>query len=190
MFSWFVQLSWPALRHQALRQLLALLAVMLGVALAYGVHLLNSSALAEFGQAAAAVNGQPDLVLRSQTGTLDERLYPQVASLPGLQTAAPLLEGQAQATGADGQRFKLRVLGIDALQSAAINPLLLPAAPQPDRRWPCSTSPARNCCLAALAKSTASTCVCNRASAPPPGWRRQSYPPARRPRRRRMKPSA
>jgi putative ABC transport system permease protein len=128
MFSWFVQLSWPALRHQALRQLLALLAIMLGVALAYGVHLLNSSALAEFGQAAAAVNGQPDLVLRSQTGALDERLYPQVASLPGLQTAAPLLEGQAQATGADGQRFKLRVLGIDALQSVAINPLLLPAA--------------------------------------------------------------
>jgi putative ABC transport system permease protein len=125
-WQWFAKLSWPALQHQAGRQLLALLAITLGVALAYAVHLLNTTALAEFGSAAASLNGRPDLVLRGRAGALGEQLYAEVARLPGVQIAAPVLEGMAQATDAQGQRFGLRVIGLDALQSASLSPELMP----------------------------------------------------------------
>ncbi|WP_310384273.1 ABC transporter permease [Roseateles sp.] len=125
-WAWLTQLSWPALRHQAGRQVLALLSIMLGVALAYAVHLLNSSALSEFSKAATSLNGRPDLVLRGTDGALDERIYGQIAALPGLSLVAPVLEGQAQAVGADGKRFNLRVIGLDVLQSGPLSPELMP----------------------------------------------------------------
>jgi len=123
--SWLRKLSWPALKHQAGRQLLALLAITLGVALAYAVHLLNTTALAEFGSAAASLNGRPDLVLRAKAGALTEDVYAQAAALPGVLIAAPVLEGVAQATDTKGQRFNLRVIGLDALQSGPLSPELL-----------------------------------------------------------------
>ena len=42
------RLTWPEWRAHPLRQTLAVLAVALGVALAFSVHLINQSALAEF----------------------------------------------------------------------------------------------------------------------------------------------
>jgi len=50
--------SWQELRHHPWRHAAAVLAVMLGVALAFAVHVINSSALDEFAQAVRAVNGQ------------------------------------------------------------------------------------------------------------------------------------
>jgi putative ABC transport system permease protein len=43
-------------------------AVMLGVALAFSVHLINASALSEFSSAVRSVNGQPDVELRAVRG--------------------------------------------------------------------------------------------------------------------------
>ena len=43
--------SWQELRHHPWRHGAAVLAVMLGVALAFAVHLINASALSEFAQA-------------------------------------------------------------------------------------------------------------------------------------------
>ena len=57
--------SWQELRHHAWRNAAAVVAVMLGVALAFSVHLINASALGEFSSAVRSVNGQPDLELRS-----------------------------------------------------------------------------------------------------------------------------
>ena len=53
-------------RHHPWRHGVALLAVALGVALAYSVHLINTSALAEFSSALRSANGEPDLTLRGQ----------------------------------------------------------------------------------------------------------------------------
>lgn len=127
-WAWLAKISWPALQHQAGRQLLALVAIMLGVALAYAVHLLNSTALAEFGNAAATLNGRPDLVVRAPGGGLPEQRYAEIAALPGVALAAPVIEGLAQASDAQGQRFGLRISGLDALQSASLSPELLPLA--------------------------------------------------------------
>jgi len=127
--NWFAQLSWPALRHQAGRQLLALLAIELGVALGLAVHLLNSTALAEFGSAAASLQGKPDLVLRGHTGEgVPESLYLKIAADPGVALASPIIEGQALAQDAQGKPFSLRLIGWDVLQGAALNPALLPQA--------------------------------------------------------------
>ena len=69
--------SWQELRHHPWRSTAAALAVMLGVALAFSVHLINASALSEFSQAVRSVNGQPDLELRSVRGSLDETVFQQ-----------------------------------------------------------------------------------------------------------------
>nr|WP_246448430.1 FtsX-like permease family protein [Roseateles oligotrophus] len=117
------------MRHQAGRQLLALLAIVLGVALGFAVHLLNSTALAEFGSAAASLQGKPDLVLRGDTAeSVPEALYFKVAADPGVALASPIVEGQALAQDAQGKPFSLRLIGWDLLQGAALNPALLPQA--------------------------------------------------------------
>ena len=67
--------SWQDLRHHPWRSAAAVAAVMLGVALAFAVHVINASALDEFSQAVRAVNGQPDLEVRPMQGTLAESLF-------------------------------------------------------------------------------------------------------------------
>lgn len=127
MARWLIALSWPALKAQWGRQLLALLAIALGVALAFGVQLLNSSALAEFGAAQRSLAGTPDLLLRGSDGRpLDEALLERLMQEPQVQQAAPVIEGQAQVL-TEG-RFTLRLLGLDAFQTAQFNPALLPQA--------------------------------------------------------------
>ncbi|MET0350202.1 MAG: ABC transporter permease [Rhizobacter sp.] len=128
------QLSWPELRHHPWRNLAALLAVMLGVALAFSVHLINASALNEFSAAVRSVNGEPDFELRAQRGGFDEALYERVANHPDIAVASPVVEVDTYAVDASGHRVALRVLGLDALVAASVSPALLPhAADEGDR---------------------------------------------------------
>ncbi|WP_443586385.1 hypothetical protein, partial [Salmonella enterica] len=92
------------------------LAVALGVALAFSVHLINASALSEFGAAVRSIDGEPDLSLRAGTGTgFDESLYGRVAAHPQVALASPVVEVDTYALDAQGRRVALRVLGLDAL---------------------------------------------------------------------------
>ncbi|ART48975.1 FtsX-like permease family protein [Acidovorax carolinensis] len=131
--------SWQELRHHPWRSAAAVAAVMLGVALAFAVHVINSSALDEFSQAVRAVNGQPDLELRAMQGPLPEALYGQLASHPQVLRASPWLElstlAQANPSEATPQgtspapaRVVLRVVGADALLLPAVAPALMPRA--------------------------------------------------------------
>ena len=117
------------MRHHPGRVAVALLAVALGVALAFAVHLINASALAEFGQAVRTVNGQPDLELRpAGARQLDEALYAQVAAQPEVALASPVIEIDTVALDAGGRKRGLRVIGQDMLVAAALAPALLPRA--------------------------------------------------------------
>ncbi|NML46391.1 ABC transporter permease [Ramlibacter sp. G-1-2-2] len=118
--------SWPEVRHHPWRSATAVLAVMLGVALAFSVQLINASALDEFASAARSVGGQPDLELRASAGALDENLYARVATDPQVAAASPVLELQTLALAADGERRGVRVLGVDALVVGAVAPGLVP----------------------------------------------------------------
>ena len=120
------RLSWPELRHHPWRNAAALVAVMLGVALAFSVHLINASALAEFGAAVRAVNGEADLALVGPRGGFDEALYGAVAAAPGVAVASPVVEAETFAFDGAGARVPIRLVGLDALVVAQVAPALLP----------------------------------------------------------------
>jgi putative ABC transport system permease protein len=113
-------------RHHPWRHALALLAVALGVALAFAVELINASALDEFGAAVRQVNGQPDFELRAGRGGFDETLYAHVAAHPAVALASPVIEIETYAIGIDGKRAPLRIVGIDAFVAAPLAPALIP----------------------------------------------------------------
>ncbi|OOG43057.1 FtsX-like permease family protein [Polaromonas sp. A23] len=118
--------SWRELQHNPWRNAAAVVAVMLGVALAFSVHLINASALSEFSQAVRSVNGQPDLELRAVRGAFDEAVFARVANHPQVALASPVLELNTYAVGAGGKRVALRVVGVDALVVGWLAPALMP----------------------------------------------------------------
>jgi hypothetical protein len=86
---------------------------MLGVALAFSVHLINASALAEFSAAVRAVNGEPDLEIVGPPAGFDEALYARVAAHPA---------GRAREPGRRGRDLRLRrrrQAGADPASSAS-----------------------------------------------------------------------
>ncbi|MGC4365996.1 FtsX-like permease family protein [Hydrogenophaga sp. R2] len=118
--------SWQEWRHHPWRTLAAVVAVMLGVALAFAVHLINASALDEFARATSQVQGQPDVALRSRQGLLPDTWLDDLAARPGVALASPVLELPMQLVGAEGERLAVRVIGVDALKVAGVSPALMP----------------------------------------------------------------
>ncbi len=107
------------------RHAMAWLAVALGVALAYSVHLINASALTEFSSALRAVNGEPDLVVRGPRAGFDDALFERIALAPGVELASPVLEVDTLAY-ANATSVPIKVIGIDALQVMRVAPQLMP----------------------------------------------------------------
>ena len=126
MIRWLRELSWPELRHHPWRNAAALIAVMLGVALAFSVHLINQSALSEFSSAVRSVNGEPDFELRGPRAGFDEAFYGLVAQHPAVAIASPVIEIDTLAFDAQGERVPLKVIGLDALVAAPLAPALMP----------------------------------------------------------------
>jgi putative ABC transport system permease protein len=120
------RLSWPEWRHHPWRHGMAWVAVMLGVALAFAVHLINQSALGEFSAAVRSINGEPDAQLRALSGPLDEAWLGRVASHPGVAAASPVVELSTYARRPDGPRLALRLIGLDPLVAPALSPDLVP----------------------------------------------------------------
>lgn len=118
--------SWQELRHHPWRNAAAVLAVMLGVALAFSVQLINASALDEFSSAVRSVNGQPDLEVRAVQGGFDEALFAQLARHPQVTLASPVLEFQGLALASGDRQVPMRVIGVDALVLPTIAPALMP----------------------------------------------------------------
>ncbi len=126
MHGLFSVFSWQDLRQHPWRSLAAVTAVMLGVALALAVHLINASALAEFAQAARAASGQSDLQLRPRQGLLPQALYAEIARSPQVAHANPILEADLKASTANGHETTLHLVAADALQLPITAPALMP----------------------------------------------------------------
>lgn len=124
--------SWQELRHHPWRNALAVVAVMLGVALALAVQLINASALSEFAGAVRAVNGQPDLALRARRGLLDDALLEPTQAQADVALASPVLELPATVQPASGPALALRLVGVDALVVGAVAPALMPVPASTD----------------------------------------------------------
>src|SRR2546428_8334347 len=95
------------------RALLSVLGIALGVALGYGVYLVNRAAVDELAAAVRGLAGEADLEVRGGRGGFPESLYPAIARLPGVASVSPGLELDA---GLAGTERTIRLIGIDALR--------------------------------------------------------------------------
>ncbi|RIX97957.1 ABC transporter permease [Aureimonas flava] len=108
-------------RAHPARFLLTALAIAVGVALGFAVHLVNGSALASFEGAVRSVNGAADLQVRAASPLgFDEAAYGRVALADGVADASPVVVLDARA--GDGA---FTLLGLDVLRAARVTPALV-----------------------------------------------------------------
>ncbi|HLY91372.1 MAG TPA: hypothetical protein VKQ27_20490, partial [Acetobacteraceae bacterium] len=94
---WMMLGEW---RAHPVRVLTAIVAIAIGVALGFAVHLVNASALDRFARGLATVNGGADLRIEAAgAGGFDEGLYPRIARLPGIVAASPVIKMHARIDG-------------------------------------------------------------------------------------------
>ena len=96
--------------------------IALGVALGYGVHLVNRAAVQDVAAAVRSIAGEADLEVRGGRGGFPESLYVRIAQLPGVAVASPVLELDA---GVAGTERTVRVVGLDILRAAQLQPQLV-----------------------------------------------------------------
>src|SRR5438132_1847935 len=104
------------------RLALSVAGIALGVALGYAVHLVNRAAVEDVAAAVRSVAGEADIEVRGGRAGFAESLYPTVAKLPGVSLVSPLLELDVGVAGKEGT---LRVIGVDILRAAVLQPALV-----------------------------------------------------------------
>ncbi len=95
------------------RAILSIVGIALGVALGYGVSLVNRAAVTDLAAAVRTLAGEADLQVRGGRAGFAEDLYPRIARLPGVAAVSPGLELDA---GLAGSERTIRVVGIDAVR--------------------------------------------------------------------------
>jgi len=112
-------------RSRRAATLLSMLAIALGVALGYSIHLINDAALADFSRAMKTVQGEPDAVIaaRDSAGSVPLPLVDEIAGDPAVLVAAAVIETRVRI---DDLRTPVRLIGIDLFTAAAMMPGLLP----------------------------------------------------------------
>ena len=95
--------------------------IALGVALGYGVHLVNRAAVDDLAASVRELAGEADLEVRGGRTDFRSALYPRIARLPGVAQAQPALELDA---GIAGTERTLRVIGIDSPARARTCPAM------------------------------------------------------------------
>ena len=120
---WLIAGEW---RFHPARFVMTAVAIAVGVALGFAVHLVNGSALASFDGAMRGVSGAAELSVRATSPLgFDERLYPRVARIDGVADASPVVRLDARI----GTK-RLTLLGVDVVRAAVVTPSLIGARPQ------------------------------------------------------------
>jgi putative ABC transport system permease protein len=110
-------------RAHPMRFLLAGLAIAVGVALGFAVHVINRSAADAFGEAVRSVSGEADLQVRATTSLgFDERHYPRIFRLAPVADASPVIYLSAKIGAAEEP---VTLLGLDVLRALTVTPRLL-----------------------------------------------------------------
>ncbi|MGE5339444.1 MAG: ABC transporter permease, partial [Gemmatimonadota bacterium] len=124
-------------RTHPLRAIVQIAAIAIGVALGFAVHLINTSALAEFSAALRQVSGQADASIAGAPGAagdFDERLLARVAADPSVEAASPMLILDLALAEPQTLRGKtLTVAGVDVFRAARIDPQWVGAPANDDR---------------------------------------------------------
>jgi len=126
---WLIGGEWRA--HPA-RLVAAVLAIAVGVALGFAVHLVNRAALDSFARAVNAVSGAADVQVHSVTPAgVNEGLYPKLARVHGVVAASPVVEltgwmRRADAgAGGRGDDVRVTLLGLDMMRAMQVTPSLI-----------------------------------------------------------------
>ncbi|EXI72588.1 MAG TPA: FtsX-like permease family protein [Candidatus Accumulibacter phosphatis] len=130
LVSWLIRAQF---RSRRTATLLSMLAIALGVALGYSIHLINEAALADFSRAMKTVQGEPDAVIaaRDSAGSVPLQRLDEISRDPEVLVAAPVIETRVRI---GSLRTPFRLIGIDVFSAAAMMPGLLPReSERPDR---------------------------------------------------------
>ncbi len=127
LFRW---VTWGEWRSYPVRMALSVLAVAVGVALGFAVHLVNRAALGEMASALNTVAGSADLqIVAVAPGGFPEELYGRLARREGVAVASPVVE---RSVALAGVAATLDIVGIDVLKARSVTPALLPEAEGPE----------------------------------------------------------
>jgi len=123
------RLSLAAARgHWGWRTTLSVTGIALGVALGFAVHLINGAAVNELAAGVRALAGEADLQVHGGRQGFAESVFAEIARLPGVAVASPMLDLEAGL--ADGGT--VRIVGLDPLRAGRIQPALF--GEEPGRR--------------------------------------------------------
>jgi putative ABC transport system permease protein len=117
--------AWYA--HRRGRTVLSVAGIALGVALGFGVHLVNRAAVGELAAAVRTAAGEADLEVKGGRAGFADEVYARIARVPGVALASPALEAEARVAGSDRT---IRLIGIDAFRAAPLRPELFVEDPQ------------------------------------------------------------
>jgi putative ABC transport system permease protein len=122
---WWIWLALGQWRAAPGRTLVSIVAVAIGVALALAIHLVNASALEEFRQAIATINGEAHAQVRARREGFDEALLAQLADPPvdGVAGLSPVIETDVVVLP---QQRSLRIIAIDPFAAVEVTPALMP----------------------------------------------------------------
>jgi putative ABC transport system permease protein len=127
---WLLLGEW---RTHPVRAMLAILAIAVGVAMGFAIHLINAAAFNEFNSAIQSLSGQADVQVAGREALFDEAIYPRLAQVDGVAVASPVLEIAAALPSLTiNSGGALKIIGIDAFRASFVAPDLLgvPAANQ------------------------------------------------------------
>ncbi|MEI7443896.1 MAG: ABC transporter permease, partial [Burkholderiales bacterium] len=133
---WWAWLALGQWRAAPGRAAVSVVAVAIGVALALAIHLVNASALEEFRQAIATVNGEAHAQVRARGEAFDEATWVRLVETPidGLAAASPVIETElsiAEAVAPSGgvrasRPRALKLVALDPFAAGRVTPALLP----------------------------------------------------------------
>jgi putative ABC transport system permease protein len=119
---WLTAAQW---RSRRTATLLSMLAIALGVALGFAIHLINQAALADFSRAMKSLQGEPDAVLAARDmGGVPMSWFERLARDPAVLLASPVVEVRVRLEGAERGIEASRVLGLDSFSATALMPAL------------------------------------------------------------------
>lgn len=107
----FRMISWPYLRKHAVRSLLTVVGIVIGVSVFFAMHAANQSVFGAFQETVRRIAGSTDLQVSAGEPGFPEEVLERVQALTEVAVAAPVIEAMA-GTGQAGQG-NLLILGVD-----------------------------------------------------------------------------
>ncbi|MDH4469261.1 MAG: FtsX-like permease family protein [Bacteriovoracaceae bacterium] len=119
MFKLFSLLSFRQYLTHPVRHLLTIFSVSLGVALFFGIKLVNQSTVDSFRNNITSLTGKSDLTITGDTTGMDEALIDQLSGMPHFEAVVPMSINYAY-TSTKNKNESILILGVDLLKESTL----------------------------------------------------------------------